>query len=544
MKIELYDTTLRDGCQMDGISFSLQDKIAIARIMDNLEISYIEGGWPSSNPKDELFFKEIKKERLKSSKIVAFGSTAHPKYKPDEDLNLQGLIDAKTEIITIFGKTSPFHIKNVLRVSLDRNLEIVEGSIKFLRKKGKRVFFDCEHFFDGYKDNPKYAKRVIEVAINGGCEIAILCDTNGGSYPEEIEKIIKELKTNFPLGIHTHNDRELAVANSISAVMAGCRQVQGTMNGYGERCGNANLITLIPNLYKLGILTIKEEKLKSLTETSRIISEIANIAHSPHQPYVGQSAFAHKAGVHSSAVMKHPETYEHINPELVGNTRKMIVSELAGTSSIIHKASEYQISFSKEETKKVLKIVKEMENQGYQFEAADGSFELLIDKALGLYKPSFNIKEYGVIVENEGGRLTSKATVKIEVEGKEEYTVAEGDGPVNALDKAIRKALYPFYPELLGVHLTDYKVRVLDTKEGTAAKVRVLIESSDKKGSWGTVGVSENIIDASCHALIDAIEYALLKRKEAYIANTNKTNQAEKGSLAGVKKSRLIINNT
>ncbi|MEW6481468.1 MAG: citramalate synthase [bacterium] len=514
MKIELYDTTLRDGAQMEGISFSLSDKIAIARIMDRLGIDYIEGGWPFSNPKDKRFFKEIKKEKLKSSKIVAFGSTSHPKYTPPDDPNLLGLISSDTEIITIFGKTWDFHVRNVLRISLERNLKIIEESIKFLRKKGKRVFFDCEHFFDGYKENPKYAKMVMEAAINGGCEMVVLCDTNGGSFPDEIENIIKELKTNFPLGIHAHNDRELAVANSLSAIKAGCSQVQGTINGYGERCGNANFITLIPNLYKLGISTIKEEKLKSLTETSRFIAEIANIAPFPHQPYVGQSAFTHKGGVHISAVMKHPEAYEHINPEIVGNTRKMIVSELAGTASILHKASEYKLIFSKEQTKKILKCVKELEDQGYQFEAADGSFELLIDKALGRYKPSFKIKEYGVMVENEGGRLTSKATVKIEVQGEEEYTVAEGDGPVNALDNAIRKALYSSYPELKNVHLTDYKVRVIDTKEGTAAKVRVLIESSDKKGSFGTIGVSENIIDASCHALVDAIEYALLKRKK------------------------------
>ncbi len=514
MKIDLYDTTLRDGAQMEGISFSLQDKIAIARILDNLGIDYIEGGWPSSNPKDMRFFREIKKEKLINSKIVAFGSTAHPKYDPQDDPNLLGLISSNTEIITIFGKTWDFHIKNVLRISQEENLKIIEESIKFLKSKGKKVFFDCEHFFDGYKNNPSYAKKVIVSAINGGCEMVILCDTNGGSFPDEIEKIIKELKMNFPLGIHTHNDSELAVANSLSAVRVGCKQIQGTMKGYGERCGNANLITIIPILYKLGIKTLKEDKIKSLTEISRLISEIANIPSNPHQPYVGQSAFAHKGGIHISAVIKHPETYEHINPEIVGNTRRMIVSELAGSGSIIHKASEYKLSLSKEETKKILKIVKEKEDFGYQFEGADGSFELLIDKALEKYKPSFNIKEYGVIVENENGKLTSRATVKIEIKEMEEYVVAEGDGPVNALDKAIRKALYPFYPELSNVRLTDYKVRVLDAKEGTAAKVRVLIESGDKKGfCWGTVGVSENIIDASCHALVDAIEYALLKRK-------------------------------
>ncbi|MEW6681059.1 MAG: citramalate synthase, partial [bacterium] len=401
MKIEFYDTTLRDGAQMEGISFSLKDKLAIVRILDNLGIDYIEGGWPFSNPKDEKFFKEVKKERLLASKIVAFGSTSHPKYKAEEDLNILGLILADTEVITIFGKTWDFHIKNVLRISLERNLKIIEDSVRFLRKKRKRVFFDCEHFFDGYKDNPEYAKRVVNAAINGGCEMVILCDTNGGSFPEEIEKIIKELKADFPLGIHTHNDKELAVANTLSAVKAGCKQVQGTMNGYGERCGNANLITLIPNLYKLGFKSLKEEKLKSLTEVSRLISEIANITPNPHQPYVGHSAFAHKAGVHIAAVMKHPTTYEHIDPELVGNTRKMIVSELAGKGSIIHKARFKGIEFSKEEIKKVLKSIKELEDYGYQFEEADGSFELLVDKALGRHKSSFKIKEYDVVVESE-----------------------------------------------------------------------------------------------------------------------------------------------
>lgn len=514
MKVKLYDTTLRDGAQMEGISFSLEDKLAITRILDKLGIDYIEGGWPSSNPKDERFFKEVKKEKLEHSKIVAFGSTAHPKYNPEEDPNLLALISAKTDIVTIFGKASAVHVKHVLKISLDKNLKLIENSIRFLRKNGLRVFFDCEHFFDGYKDNPKYAKNVIEASINGGCEMVILCDTNGGTFPDEIERIIKEVKEDVPLGIHTHNDGELAVINSIVAVKTGCSQVQGTINGYGERCGNANLITLIPNLYKLGIKTIDEDKLKSLTEVSRLISEIANIAPNAHQPYVGKSAFSHKAGVHISAVMKHPETYEHINPELVGNTRRMIISELAGSGSIIHKTSSLGMSFSKEEAKMVLKMIKELEDKGYQFEAADGSFELLLERALQRYEPLFKIKEYDCLVENEGGNLKARATVKVEIKGKEEHTVAEGDGPVNALDKAIRKALASSYPEISEIHLTDYKVRVLGTKDGTAAKVRVLIESSDKKGSWGTVGVSENIIDASCNALIDAIEYGLLKRRK------------------------------
>jgi 2-isopropylmalate synthase len=358
---------------------------------------------------------------------------------------------------------------------------------------------------------------VIDVAANAGAKIVVLCDTNGGTLPDEIGKIIGSLKTEISLGIHTHNDSELACANTLAAIYSGCEHIQGTINGYGERCGNANLCSIIPLLkLKLGIDVISDEQLKSLTEISRLISEIANIAPKPHQPYVGSSAFAHKGGVHASAVTKKPATYEHIDPELVGNTRRILISELAGSASILHKAKEFKVDLSKDspETKRIIEMVKKLEDEGYQFEAADGSFELLIDKAVGREKDFFNLKSFRVIVEKrEDGKLLSEATVKVETGEKEEYTVAEGDGPVNALDSALRKALTPVYPSLKGVHLTDYKVRVLDTKKGTAAKVRVLIESADKESSWGTVGVSENIIEASCSALIDAIEYALAKRK-------------------------------
>ena len=514
--VELYDTTLRDGAQTEGISFSLLDKMAIAKAIDRLGIRYIEGGWPGSNQKDDEFFSKIQKENL-SAEIIAFGSTAHPKYSASNCPNISALLAAKTKTITIFGKAWDFQVKEALRISLDENLKLIDDSISYLISKGKRVFFDAEHFFDGYKANPVYAKQCIDAAVNAGASVIILCDTNGGTLPHQIEEIIKGLKANYPLGIHSHNDSELACANTLAGIRAGCTQIQGTINGYGERCGNANLCSIIPLLkLKLGIPVVSDEQLKSLTEVSRLISEIANIAPKPYQPYVGSSAFAHKAGVHASAVAKEPATYEHINPELVGNTRRILISELAGSSSILHKAGELKIDLTKDskETKRIVNEIKRLENEGYHFESADGSFELLIDKAMGLYKSPFILKSFRVIVEKrENGELISEATVKVKTEKGEDYTVAEGDGPVNALDEAIRKALIKHYPKLKQMQLTDYKVRVLDTKEGTKAKVRVLIESKDGEGHWGTVGVSENIIEASSHALLDAMIYFLLKRR-------------------------------
>ncbi|MDI6751254.1 MAG: citramalate synthase [bacterium] len=513
--VELYDTTLRDGAQTEGISFSLLDKIAVALAIDRLGIRYIEGGWPGSNKKDDQFFSKIKKENL-SAEIIAFGSTAHPKYSASDDPNISALLSAKTKIITIFGKTWDFQVKKALRISLDENLKLIDDSISYLVSKGKRVFFDAEHFFDGYKANPAYAKKAIETAVNAGASVIILCDTNGGTLPHQIEEIISGLKAGYPLGIHSHNDSELACANTLAGIRAGCTQVQGTINGYGERCGNANLCSIIPLLkLKLGMDVVSDDRLKSLTEVSRLISEIANIAPRPFQPYVGSSVFAHKAGIHASAVTKEPATYEHIKPEDVGNTRRILISELAGSSSILHKAGELKIDLSKDskETKRIINEIKRLENEGYHFESAEASFELLIDKALGLYKSPFTLKSFRVIVRKEEGRLISEAVVKVCTEKEESYTVAEGDGPVNALDSAIRKALEKHYPEITGMQLIDYKVRVLDAKKGTAARVRVLIESKDREGHFGTVGVSENIIEASCEAMLDAIEYFLLKRR-------------------------------
>jgi 2-isopropylmalate synthase len=516
--VELYDTTLRDGAQTEGISFSLLDKIAIAKAICRLGIRYIEGGWPGSNQKDDEFFSYVQKEKL-SSEIIAFGSTAHPKYSACDDPNISALLKAKTKIITIFGKTWDFQVKKALHISLDENLKLINDSVSYLVSKGRRVFFDAEHFFDGYKANPRYAKKAIEVAANAGAEVVVLCDTNGGTLPHQVEEMISCLKSDCSLGIHSHNDSDLACANTLAAIRAGCTQAQGTINGYGERCGNANLCSIIPLLkLKLGIPVISDDELKGLTEVSRLVAEIANIAPKSYEPYVGSSAFAHKAGIHASAVTKEPATYEHIKPEDVGNTRRILISELAGSSSIIHKAKELNIDFNKDspETRRIVNEIKRLENEGYHFEAANGSFELLIDKAMYLYKSPFILKSFRVIVERrESGELISEATVKVCTRDEESYTVAEGDGPVNALDEAIRKALIQSYPELKAMQLIDYKVRILDAKEGTGAKVRVLIESKDNKGHWGTVGVSENIIEASSHALLDAIEYFLLKRAKS-----------------------------
>ncbi len=513
--VVIYDTTLRDGAQTEGISFSVKEKIRIAQMIDYLGVHYIEGGWPGSNPKEIKFFQQIKNISLKNAKIVAFGSTRRAKYKVEKDPSILSLLNAETSAVCIFGKSWDLHVHEALNISFDENLELIRDSVHYLKSKGKEVIYDAEHFFDGYKANPQYALATILEAQNAGADVIILCDTNGGMIPYEIEEPIKEaLKIiKVSLGIHTHNDSGMAVANSVIAVKLGCTQVQGTINGYGERCGNADLCTVIPNLkLRMGIDCISDKQLKSLTEVSRFVSEMANVAPQSHNPYVGISAFAHKAGVHVSGVQKNPKTYEHIQPELVGNERKVLISELAGQSSILEKAKGMKIDLSKNtsQTQKILAKVKRKEDEGYQFETADASFELLIRKILGEYKPVFKLKKFEVIVENRNGEITSDAIIKIEINGKQKYTFAEGDGPINALDTALRKLLEEDHPVLKEMHLTDYKVRVLDVKGGTAAKVRVLIESTDGEHTWGTVGVSENIIDASYQALVDSIEYYIL----------------------------------
>ncbi len=519
MKIELYDTTLRDGAQTEGISYSVNDKIRITKALDSLGIDYIEGGWPGANPKDSEFFNKMKRIKLKNSELVAFGATCHPKKKVYLDPNIKGILDAETKIVTIFGKSWGLHVKEVLKVSLEENLKLIEESISYLKSKGREVIFDAEHFFDGFKENSNYALKTLLVSQEAGAKTIVLCDTNGGTLPQDISKAIGEIKPkiNISLGIHTHNDLNLAVANSLVAIDAGCTHIQGTFNGYGERCGNADLCTLIAILkLKMNIDCMSVEKLKELTKISHLISEISNMKHQDNQPFVGRSAFAHKGGVHIDAMVKNPKTYEHIDPELVGNRRRFLISELAGKSPLVLTAKEMELELDKKspKAKKIFKLLKDLEHRGYSFEAAEGSFKLLLQKELRRFKKFFELEGFRVIVEKRADdKVFAEATIRLKVKGKEQYTAAEGSGPVNALDNALRKALTEFYPQLAEMHLSDFKVRVLEEKEGTAAKVRVLIQSQDEKESWSTVGVSENIIEASWQALVDSIEYKLLKDK-------------------------------
>ena len=502
----------------------------IAKKLDELGVHYIEGGWPGSNPKDMEFFRRVKKLKLENSEIVAFGSTRRAKNSVEKDKNLKFLLDSGVSTVCIFGKTWDLHVRDALRITLEKNLELIYESIEYLKSKGKRVFYDAEHFFDAFKSNPEYALQTLEVAQEAGADTIVLCDTNGGALPYEIQQIFEKVKKRIKtkLGIHAHNDTETAVANTIMAVRMGARQVQGTINGYGERCGNANLCSIIPILkLKLGIDCISDEQLKKLTEVSRFVSEVANLAHPNNLPYVGRSAFAHKGGVHVSAVLRNPETYEHIDPSLVGNRRRILVSELSGRSTILHKAKEFGIELKDEnDVEKIIALLKKLENEGYQFEGAEASFELLMKKALGEYRPFFDLEGFRVIVDTRGdGKIISEATVKVKVDGKIEHTAAEGKGPVNALDNALRKALEEFYPILKEIKLTDYKVRVLEGEKGTGAKVRVLILSSDGEKNWATIGVSENIIEASWQALAESIEYKLMKE----MFNNNKENKRKRG---------------
>lgn len=517
-RIEIYDTTLRDGAQTEGISFSVEDKIRISEKLDELGIHYIEGGWPGSNPRDLEYFKKVKKLRLGTSRIVAFGSTHRPKHRVSDDAMFKSLLEADVQLITIFGKTWDFHVREALKISLQENLDIIYNSVAYLKKHVETVFFDAEHFFDGYKDNTKYALKCLMAAQNAGADCIIPCDTNGGSLPGDIQMIfdaiIKVIQT--PLGIHAHNDSDCAVANSVVAVVNGASQVQGTMNGLGERCGNANICSVIPDLQiKLGMQCISPEQLKRLRDVARFVNEIANTRHFKRQPFVGDSAFAHKAGIHVSAIRKRPETYEHIRPELVGNSQRVLISDLAGKSNILRKAEEFGIHLDPDspQIQDIITTLKDLENEGFQFEAAEASFELLMKKALGLHKRFFDLIGFRTIIEKrrEGEEPTSEATIMVKVGGRMEHTAATGKGPVNAIDNALRKALDKFYPTLKNVKLHDYKVRVLTAGKGTSAKVRVLVESGDEEERWGTVGVSVNIIEASYQALVDSIEYKLLK---------------------------------
>lgn len=516
-KVLLYDTTLRDGSQGEGISYSVCDKIRIAQELDKSGINFIEGGWPGSNPKDMEFFLKMSKTGLSSAKLVAFGSTRKSANSAANDSNIKGLLKSGVTHVTIFGKTWDLHIRDVLKVSLEENLEMIRDSVSFLVSKGITVFYDAEHFFDAYNANKAYSLKCLLTAQEAGAAELVLCDTNGGTLTSKILSIIKEIRPDIKagLGIHCHNDSGLAVANSLAAVEAGANMVQGTINGYGERCGNADLIPIIANLkLKMGIDCMSAEKLKGLTHLSHFVSEISNMVHRNDQPYAGDSAFAHKGGVHINAVMKNPVTYEHIDPQSVGSHRRMLVSELGGKTGITISAKELNFDLSKDDpkTKKILKLIQDMEHQGYHFEAADASFDLLLKRSLKKYKSFFELEGFRVVIEKiSNKKITSEAIIKLKVKGVKEHTAAEGDGPINALDNALRKALKEFYPALAKMHLSDFKVRVLDEKAGTASKVRVLIQSQDESDNWTTIGVHENIIEASWQALVDSIDYKLLK---------------------------------
>jgi 2-isopropylmalate synthase len=518
-RIFIYDTTLRDGSQSEGVSFSLQDKLAITLKLDDLGVDYIEGGYPIANPKDESYFKEVKSLALHHAKVASFGSTRRADKRVEDDKNVHALLDAETPVVTIVGKSWDFQVTNVLKVSLDENLRMVADTITYLKSKHREVFFDAEHFFDGYKKHPEYAIKVLQVAHASGADALVLCDTNGGSLPAEVSAIVKDVraKVNGTVGIHVHNDGDLAVANTLIAIEQGVRQVQGTINGLGERCGNADLCSIIPNLVlKKGYHCLKEGGLKKLTEVSRFVYETANLLVRSNQPFVGTSAFAHKGGLHINAIRKDRGTYEHIPPESVGNERKILISELSGSSTILAKVEKFNLTHDTELLRSILDGVQNLENEGYQFESAEASFELLVRKKAGRYKSFFDLQGFRVIVEKrESGLPVTEATVKIKVNGIPELCASEGEGPVNALDSALRKALDRFYPTLKGMKLVDYKVRVINPRKGTAAKVRVIIESQDEKNIWSTVGVSENLIDASWHALVDSIEYKLLKEQES-----------------------------
>jgi 2-isopropylmalate synthase len=517
--IEIYDTTLRDGAQAEDVWFTSEDKIRVAQKLDELGVQFIEGGWPGANPKDIDFFRMARTIPFKHAQLVAFGSTRRASNSPQNDAVLKALLEAGTRIVTLFGKSWTLHVSDALGISLKKNLELIEDSVAFMKGKQRRVFYDAEHFFDGYKADPEYALSTLAKAQAAGAERLILCDTNGGTMPWEIKRIIAEVskEVRVPLGIHAHNDADMAVANSLIAIEQGVVQVQGTINGIGERCGNANLSSIIPNLnLKMRQKAIGQERLARLREVSHFVAEIANLVPDTHQPYVGDSAFAHKGGIHVDAVRKNPMTYEHVRPEAVGNRQRILVSDHAGKSSLAGKAEEFHIKLRKDspKTQELLATLKELENQGYQFEGAEGSFELLMRRGLGTHKPSFELMGFRVIVEKRRADEdpVSEAAVMVKVGDAVEHQVAVGAGPVDALDRALRKALEKFYPELQEVKLLDYKVRVLAGNKGTASKVRVLIESGDEKEKWGTVGVSENIMEASWQALADSIEYKMLAK--------------------------------
>lgn len=522
-RIEMYDTTLRDGAQGPGVKFSSDDQLQVVRALDALGIQYIEGGQPGSNPKAVELFERAKDLDLKQAKMAAFGSTRNPKSAVEDDANIQALLSAGTEIVTIFAKSSPSHAQEVLRVSLDDNLKLVEESVAYLKAQGRRVFLDGEHFFDGYFEDAEYALSVLECGWKAGAEVLILCETNGGRLPHEVAEATRAVHLRLPqaqMGIHTHNDSGCAVANTLAAVREGAMHVQGTINGYGERTGNVDLCSVIPNLQlKMGYEVVTPEQLQQLTYTSHLVAELANMTPRDHAPFIGRDAFTHKGGMHADAVRKKKASYEHIDPELVGNRTHIAVSEVSGRSSLMQKAVEFGITLERDDpaTREILNKVKSLESQGYEFEGADASLELIMRKATGKHRNFFTTLAFHTHINHMAGEhdsALSEGTVKLQLpEGEVLHTVSEGDGPVDALNRALRKSLEPIYPELQAVHLDDYKVRILDGQHATQAKTRVLIESSDSEQSWSTVGVSENIISASYRALVDSIEYKLLKTR-------------------------------
>lgn len=547
-KVLIYDTTLRDGIQRHGISCTLADKIKIIKRLAQLGVPFIEGGWPGANTVDTQLFEYLQTEPLEGTQVVAFGSTRRPHQQASENTTLKALLDAKTLWLTIFGKSWDLHVTDALKVSLGENLAMIQDSVEFLRANQRRVIYDAEHWFDGYKANPDYALETLNAAVVAGAEWLVLCDTNGGTLPKDIEKIVAEvqtwlhhrhsaLKRDWPLpqlGIHTHNDSGTAVAASLAAVDAGAAMVHGTINGYGERCGNADLCSVIPDLQlKMGYRCIAPEQLVSLTQTSRFLSETVNLAPDDHAPYVGRSAFAHKGGIHISAVNRNPKTYEHIRPESVGNDRRIVISSSSGGSTILSKAKSYSIDLKKDNpaVRRIANRVKELESRGYQFEAAEASFEMLMRKELGHHTPTFNLKgfevSYDVLQSDVQCNIGARATIKVSVGGRDVLEVAECMGPVSALDKALRKALRQFYPVIETFYLTDYKVRILNSEAGTAAKIRVLVESSNGDRRWSTIGVSMNILEASYQAVAAGIEYGLSQsvrrqRNDAAIALPDK----------------------
>ncbi|GAB6166937.1 citramalate synthase [Thermostilla marina] len=536
-RIELYDTTLRDGSQAEGVSFSPYDKVLLAKRLDELGFDYIEGGYPASNEKDCEFFRKIKDENLKHATVAAFGMTRRKGKKVEDDAGLQALLDSGTSTITIVGKASLFQVTEVLKTDREENLQMIADTVGYLVDQGRRVIFDAEHFFDGYKYDAPYALLAVETAAEAGASAVVLCDTNGGSLPEEVADIVRHVvrTVSVPVGIHCHNDGDLAVANSLAAVDAGATQVQGTINGFGERCGNADLISVAANLaLKKGYDVLKPGALVHFTELSRFVFETVNLPPRNNQPFVGRSAFAHKGGMHVSGVARTTASYEHIDPALVGNERRILVSELSGRSNIVALATKRNIETTPQLMDKILAKVVSMEHAGYQYEAAEGSFDLLVKRCAGTFTPHFERLSYRVNIEMESdGRIVTEATVKIRVGDEIRHEVAEGDGPVNALDAAIRKALNGTFPTLAKMQLVDYKVRVINSEAGTAAGVRVMIESRDEHDTWGTVGVSENIVEASWIALVDAYEYKLCKDEEQAnraVENTEAANKQTEGS--------------